>query len=98
MTSLQFCMQRHLTSGMQHTHRTAAHCHTHSLADQPPGNRVSIAIHFDGAIGPNTSQQIAGTKGRPVRIATVSDVGVPQSPPMLLRPLAEYEAAIGGDF
>jgi hypothetical protein len=41
---------------------------------------------------------IAGAQGRPVRVATVSDVDMTQSPPMLLRPLAEYEAAIGGGF
>ena len=31
-------------------------------------------------------------------ITAVSDVGIAQSPPILLRPLAEYEAAIGGGF
>ena len=41
---------------------------------------------------------IAGGQGRSVRIAAVSDVGIAQSPPILLRPLAEYEAAIGGGF
>jgi hypothetical protein len=41
---------------------------------------------------------IAGAQGRAVRVSTVSDVGLAQSPPTLLRPLAEYEAAIGGGF
>jgi hypothetical protein len=41
---------------------------------------------------------IAGTQGRPVRIAAVSDSGMEQALPVLLRPLAEYEAAIGGGF
>ena len=37
-------------------------------------------------------------KARPVRIAAVTEVSAAQTPPMLLRPLAEYEAAIGGGF
>ena len=40
---------------------------------------------------------IAGAQGRPVRIVTPNDVGMAQPPP-LLRPLAEYEAAVGGGF
>jgi transposase len=66
------------------------------------GREVAVHTELKGRHGRVTDDShlagIAGTKGRPVRIATVSDVGVPQSPPMLLRPLAEYEAAIGGDF
>jgi hypothetical protein len=33
-----------------------------------------------------------------VRIAAVAEVAAAQTPPTLLRPLAEYEAAIGGGF
>jgi hypothetical protein len=46
-------MNRDLASGMQHAHRTAAHGHAHSLADQPPGYRVGVAIHLDGTVGAN---------------------------------------------
>ena len=41
---------------------------------------------------------IAGTNGKPVRIAAMTEVAVAETPPVLLRPLAEYEAAIGGGF
>jgi Mu transposase-like protein len=53
-----------------------------------PGRRGRAveAIHFEGVIG---------TRGQPVRArAPVAD----GSPPALLRPLAEYEALIGGGF
>ena len=33
-------------------------------------------------------------KGRPVRLAAVAEVAAAQTPPTLLRPLAEYEAAL----
>jgi hypothetical protein len=49
---------------MQHAHRTATHRHPHPLADQPPWHRVGIAVHFDGTIGANPPQQIAGTDER----------------------------------
>ena len=41
---------------------------------------------------------IAGAPGCPVRTAHVIDVGPPPPAPSLLRPLAAYEAAIGGGF
>ncbi|MBV8413621.1 MAG: IS21 family transposase [Verrucomicrobia bacterium] len=63
-----------------------------------------VAVHFElrGRHGRVTNDShlvgIAGTPGKPVRTATVSDIGIAQAPPALLRPLAEYEAAIGGGF
>jgi transposase len=66
------------------------------------GREVALHSEMKGRHGRVTHDShlagIAGTRGRPVRIAAPSDVGVVQSPPMLLRPLAEYEAAIGGGF
>jgi hypothetical protein len=41
---------------------------------------------------------ITGVHGKPVRIADPGDLSVAASAPILLRPLAEYEAAIGGGF
>lgn len=63
-----------------------------------------VAVHFElkGRHGRVTDDShlagIAGAQGRPVRVASGSGVSVEPSPPMLLRPLAEYEAAIGGGF
>jgi transposase len=66
------------------------------------GHEVAVHRELNGRHGRVINDShlagIAGTPGRPVRIATGSDVGLAQAPPALLRPLAEYEAAIGGDF
>ena len=66
------------------------------------GREVALHAELKGRHGRVTDDShltgIAGVQGRPVRIATVSDAGVEQSLPILLRPLAEYEAAIGGGF
>ena len=64
------------------------------------GREVALHAELQGRHGRVTDDShltgIAGVQGRPVRIATVSDADVEQS--ILLRPLAEYEAAIGGGF
>jgi transposase len=66
------------------------------------GREVALHTELKGRHGRITDDShligIAGVQGRPVRIATVSDAGMEQSPPILLRPLADYEAAIGGGF
>jgi transposase len=66
------------------------------------GREVAMHAELKGRHGRVTNDShlagIAGAQGRPDRIATASDVGLAQSSPMLLRPLAEYEAAIGGGF
>ncbi len=66
------------------------------------GREVALHAELKGRHGRVTDDShltgIAGVQGRLVRIATVSDAGVEPSLPILLRPLAEYEAAIGGGF
>jgi transposase len=66
------------------------------------GREVALHTELRGRHGRITDDRhltgIAGIHGRPVRIATVSDAGMEPSPPILLRPLAEYEAAIDGGF
>lgn len=41
---------------------------------------------------------VAGTKDKPIRVITQTAASLPELPPPLLRPLAEYEAAVGGGF
>lgn len=66
------------------------------------GREVAVHAELKGRHGRVTDDShlsgIAGAQGRAVRVATVSDVGLAQSPSLLLRPLADYEAAIGGGF
>src|SRR3954454_9836133 len=66
------------------------------------GREVAVHAELKGRHGRVTDDShlagIAGTKGRPVRIAAVAEVAAAQTPTTLLRPLAEYEAAIGGGF
>jgi transposase len=66
------------------------------------GREVAVHIEQKGRHGRVTDDShlagIAGAQGRPLRVASASGVSVAPSPPMLLRPLAEYEAAIGGGF
>ncbi len=65
------------------------------------GCEVALHSELKGRHGRVTNDRhlagIAGALGRPVRIAA-SDAGTAQSSPQLLRPLADYEAAIGGGF
>jgi Mu transposase, C-terminal domain len=65
------------------------------------GREVAVHAELMGRHGRVTNDShlagIAGAQGRPVRIVTPSDVAMAQPPP-LLRPLAEYEAAVGGGF
>jgi transposase len=51
--------------------------------------RVTDDSHLDG---------IAGTRNKPIRLVDVTEGSPAASPPSLLRPLADYEAAIGGGF
>jgi transposase len=66
------------------------------------GREVAVHTELKGRHGRVTHDShlagIAAVPGRPVRIAAVSDGGIAQASPALLRPLAEYEAAIGGGF
>jgi transposase len=66
------------------------------------GREVAVHIELKGRHGRVTDDShlagIAGAQGRPVRVVSASGVSGEPSPPMLLRPLAEYEAAIGGGF
>ena len=66
------------------------------------GREVAVHAELKGRHGRVTNDShlagIAGTRGRPVCVAGMSDVGLGQAPPTLLRRLAEYEAAIGGGF
>jgi hypothetical protein len=66
------------------------------------GREVAVRVELKGRHGRVTHDShlvgIAGILGRPLHIAAVSDGGIAQAAPALLRPLAEYEAAIGGGF
>ena len=66
------------------------------------GREVAVHGELKGRHGRSTDDQhlagIAGTKGRPIRLVSEVDTPAPQAPSALLRPLAEYEAAIGGGF
>ncbi len=52
-------------------------------------SRVVDPVHFAG---------VAGAFGEPVRAASAAAAPVEPLPPALLRPLAEYEAAVGGSW
>ena len=64
------------------------------------GREVAVHAELAGRRGRATDDAhlagIAGTKHHPVRVAAAVDT--PASAPALLRPLAEYEAAVGGRF
>jgi transposase len=66
------------------------------------GHEVAVHAELKGRHGRSTDDQhltgIAGTPGRPIRLVNQVDTLAPQAPSALLRPLAEYEAAIGGGF
>jgi len=66
------------------------------------GREVAVHAELKGRHGRVTDDShlagIAGTRGRPVCITGMSDVGLRHALPTLLRPLADYEAAIGGGF
>ena len=66
------------------------------------GQEVAVHAELKGRHGRSTDNQhlagIAGTQGRPIRLVNQGDPPAPQAPSTLLRPLAEYEAAIGGGF
>jgi transposase len=66
------------------------------------GQEVAVHAELKGRYGRSTDDQhlagIAGTQGRPIRLVSQVDTPEPEVPSALLRPLAEYEAAIGGGF
>jgi hypothetical protein len=66
------------------------------------GREVAVHAELKGRHGRSTDDQhlagIAGTPGRPIRLVSQVDPPAPSAPSALLRPLAEYEAAIGGGF
>ena len=66
------------------------------------GREVAVHAELKGRHGRSTDDQhlagIAGTQGQPIRIMTEPETTAPQAPSALLRPLADYEAAIGGGF
>jgi hypothetical protein len=64
--------------------------HQVAVHKQSEGRRLRIvdSAHLDG---------VAGRSGA-VRRAEIAAVLAPSSPPSLLRPLAEYEAVVGGRF
>jgi transposase len=66
------------------------------------GREVAVHAELKGRHGRSTDDQhlagIAGTRGRPIRLMTEPDASAPEAPSALLRPLVEYEAAIGGGF
>jgi len=66
------------------------------------GREVAVHAELKGRHGRSTNDQhlagIAGTQGRPLRLVSQPDTPAPEAPSALLRPLAEYEAAIGGGF
>jgi transposase len=65
------------------------------------GREVAVHAELKGRHGRSTDDQhlagIAGTKGCPIRLTT-APATAPEAPSALLRPLADYEAAIGGGF
>ncbi len=66
------------------------------------GDEVAVHAELKGRHGRVTDDAhlagIAGTKTRPIRIMIEPETLAPETPSALLRPLAEYEAAIGGGF
>jgi transposase len=66
------------------------------------GREVAVHAELKGRHGRVTNDShlagIAGSHGTAVRLTATSDGGLAPSSPTLLRPLAEYEAAIGGGF
>jgi transposase len=66
------------------------------------GREVAVHAELRGRHGRATDDAhlagIAGTKTRPIRIMTEPQATAAEAAPALLRPLAEYEAAIGGGF
>jgi len=66
------------------------------------GHEVAVHAELKGRHGRSTDDQhltgIAGTQARPIRLVNQVDPPTAQAPSALLRPLADYEAAIGGGF
>lgn len=65
------------------------------------GREVAVHAELKGrrgrAVDDHHLAGVAGTKERPIRVVATREA-VSSDPPALLRPLAEYEAAIGGRF
>jgi hypothetical protein len=66
------------------------------------GREVAVHAELKGRHGRSTDDQhlvgIAGTPGRPIRLVSQGEAPAAEAPSALLRPLADYEAAIGGGF
>ena len=66
------------------------------------GHEVAVHAELKGRHGRSTDDQhltgIAGTQARPIRLVNQVDPPTAQASSALLRPLADYEAAIGGGF
>jgi transposase len=66
------------------------------------GREVAVHAELKGRHGRSTDDQhlagITGTRGCPIRLMTEPQATAPEAPSALLRPLADYEAAIGGGF
>jgi hypothetical protein len=66
------------------------------------GREVAVHAELKGRRGRAMDDRhlagVAGTKDKPIRVITQTAASLPELPPPLLRPLAEYEAAVGGGF
>ena len=66
------------------------------------GREVAVHAELKGRHGRSTDDQhlagITGPRGCPIRLMTEPQATAPEAPSALLRPLADYEAAIGGGF
>jgi transposase len=66
------------------------------------GREVAVHAELKGRHGRTTDDShlagIAGARGTPVRAIKSAEAGLPEAVPSLLRPLSEYEAAVGGGF
>ena len=66
------------------------------------GREVAVHTELNGRHGRSTDDRhlagIVGTKTKPIHAIPGAEEVLAVAPPSLLRPLAEYEAAIGGGF
>jgi hypothetical protein len=65
------------------------------------GREVAVHAELKGRRGRIVDDRhltgIAGPRERPVRVLATTEAALPEAP-ALLRPLAEYEAVVGGHF
>jgi transposase len=66
------------------------------------GREIALHAELKGRHGRATDDRhlagVAGTKDKSVCVAVAAQAAAPEMQPTLLRPLAEYEAAVGGRF